>query len=126
VETGVPEADPHTLILMLFEGALAVLADARMKLMAGDIPGRGHAISKAIAIIEQGLRPSLDLEKGGEVAERMAGLYEYIVIALLKANLHKSKAGIEEAERLLSELHEGWKAIGTSRGGDHVRHAMPA
>ena len=126
VETGVPDADPHTLILMLFEGALAAMADARMKLMAGDIPGRGQAISKAISIIEQGLRASLDVEKGGEIAQRMAALYEYIVITLLKANLHKSMGGIEEAERLLSELHAGWRGIGTSRGGDNVRNAMPA
>ena len=126
VETGVPDADPHTLILMLFEGGLAALADARMKLMAGDIPGRGQAISKAISIIEQGLRPSLDLEKGGDIAQRMAALYEYIVITLLKANLHKSMEGIEEAERLLSELHSAWRSIGTPRGGDNARNAMPA
>jgi flagellar protein FliS len=126
VETGVPDADPHALVLMLFEGALAALADARMKLISGDIPGRGQAISKAISIIEQGLRPSLNLEKGGAIAERLAALYEYIAVTLLKANLHKDKAGIEEAERLLSELYVAWKGIGPQHGGENARNAMPA
>ena len=64
VETGVPEADPHRLVLMLFEGALAAIAQARLKLSAGDVPGRGKAISKAISIIQDGLRNSLDVRKG--------------------------------------------------------------
>jgi flagellar protein FliS len=126
VETAVPEADPHRLIQMLFEGLLAAVADARIKLNAGDIPGRGQAISKAIAIIEQGLQPSLDLEKGGELAERMSALYSYIIIRLLQANLRAEEEGLDEATRLISELHTGWKAIGAVQGGENVRDAMPA
>ena len=126
VETGVPQADPHTLVLMLFEGALAALADARMKLIASDIPGRGQAISKAISIVERGLRPSLDLQNGGQLAQRMAALYDYIVMRLLEANLHASQRSIEEAERLVSELHAAWKAIAAPQGGENARNAMPA
>lgn len=126
VETGVPEADPHALISMLFDGALAAIADARMKLMAGDIPGRGLAISKAIGIIEQGLLPSLDINKGGELAQRLAALYEYLTMRLLEANLHARQASLEEAERLLLELHAAWRAIGTPQTGDNARNAMPA
>ena len=126
VETAVPEADPHRLIQMLFEGLLAAIADARIKLNAGDIPGRGQAISKAIAIIEQGLQSSLDLEKGGELAERMNALYSYIITRLLQANLRAQEEGLDEATRLISELHAGWKAIGSVEGGENVRDAMPA
>jgi flagellar protein FliS len=127
VETGVPEADPHALVLMLFEGALAALAGARMKLMAGDVAGRGQAISKAISIIQQGLRPSLDVQKGGELAQRMAALYDYIVMRLLEANLHASKTSIEEAERLISDLLSAWRAIASApHGGENARNPMPA
>jgi flagellar protein FliS len=111
---------------MLFDGALAAIADARMKLMAGDIPGRGLAISKAIGIIEQGLLPSLDINKGGELAQRLAALYEYLTMRLLEANLHARQASLEEAERLLLELHAAWRAIGTPQTGDNARNAMPA
>jgi flagellar secretion chaperone FliS len=126
VETAVPEADPHRLIQMLFEGALAAIADARIKLAADDIPGRGQAISKAIAIIEQGLQPSLDTEKGGELADRMNALYSYIISRLLHANLRAQDEGLNEATRLISELHAGWKAIGVLEGGENVRNAIPA
>jgi flagellar protein FliS len=126
VETAVPEADPHRLIEMLFEGVLASIADARIKLVAGDMPGRGQAISKAISIIEQGLQPSLDTERGGELAERMNALYSYIITRLLQANLRAQEEGLNEATRLISELHAGWKAIRTAEGGENVRDAMPA
>src|SRR5690242_5248905 len=105
VETAVPEADPHRLIQMLFEGVLAAVAEARAKLKSGDIPGRGQAISKAIAIIEHGLQPSLDLVKGGELALRMDALYAYVLARLLNANLHGNEEGLLEALRLISELH---------------------
>ena len=126
IETGVPEADSHRLIQMLFEGLLAAIADARVKLAAGDIPGRGQAISKAIAIIEHGLQPSLDTEKGGELAERMNALYSYIITRLLHANLRAQEDGLNEATRLVSELHAGWKAIKTVEGGENIRDAMRA
>jgi flagellar secretion chaperone FliS len=123
VETAVPEADAHRLVLMLFEGALSALADARIKMMEGDIPGRGHAISRAISIIDQGLLSSLNTEKGGELAARMSSLYAYITTRLLQANLRAEKEGIEEAARLISELHSAWKAIGAPREGESARDA---
>jgi len=112
VESGVPEADSHKLVAMLFDGALSAIADARLKLKAGDIPGRGKAISKAIAIVEQGLRASLDKAKGGELAARLDGLYEYIVGRLFHANLRSEAEPLDEVSRLLGELQEGWTGIG--------------
>jgi flagellar protein FliS len=121
IETGVPEADPHKLVLMLFEGALAALADARLKLTGGDIPGRGKAISKAISIVDSGLRASLDLEKGGDLASRLDSLYEYICTRLFDANLRGQAQPLEEASSLLSELHDAWTGI---RGAQpEVAHA---
>lgn len=111
IETGVPEADPHRLVLMLFEGALSALAQARLKLAGGDIPGRGEAISKAISIIQSGLRASLDPAKGGELAARLDSLYQYICQRLLDANLRGQVQPLEEASGLLTQLHDGWAAI---------------
>ena len=126
IETGVPEADPHGLIQMLFEGALASVAEASLKLDAGDIPGRGQAISKAIAIIEQGLQASLDIERGGELAQRTNALYAYIISRLLQANLHAKAEPLHEAARLLSELHAAWKAIGSTGDGKNAHDAVSA
>jgi len=115
VETGVPEADPHRLVLMLFEGAIAALADARVKLTGGDIPGRGKAISKAISIVESGLRASLDPGKGGEIAARLDSLYQYICARLLDANLRGQAQPLEEASSLLTELQEAWSGINAAQ-----------
>jgi flagellar protein FliS len=112
IESGVPEADAHRLVQMLFEGALAAVADARIKLAAGDIPRRGQAISKAIAIVDEGLRGSLDLAQGGEVAERLEALYRYICSRLLHANLKADVKALEEASTLLTRLHSAWAQIG--------------
>ena len=115
VETGVADADPHRLVLMLFEGALAAIAQARLKLSAGDVVGRGKAISKAISIVQDGLRNSLDIQKGGELAERLSALYEYVTMRLLEANLHARQEALDEAAHLISELHAGWAAIAPSK-----------
>jgi flagellar protein FliS len=114
IESGVPEADAHRLVEMLFEGALAALADARIKLTAGDIAGRGQAISKAISIVDEGLRGSLDLAQGGELASRLEALYEYICSRLLHANLKGEPKPLEEASALLAQLQDAWVRMGQS------------
>jgi len=115
IETAVPEADPHRLILMLFEGALAAIAQARLKLSTGDIAGRGKAISKAISIVQDGLRTSLDTQRGGELAQRLSSLYEYVTMRLLEANAHARQDALDEAANLISELHSAWTAITPSK-----------
>src|SRR5690606_3896591 len=77
VETGVNTADPHKLILMLFDGALLQVRTAGIAMQSKDIPGKGVAVSKAIEIIINGLKVSLDMNAGGELAERLAALYDY-------------------------------------------------
>src|SRR6202008_3899603 len=87
IETGVTSASPHKLIVMLFDGALVAVNSAIMHMKAGNIPDKGAAISKAILIIDSGLRASLDKKAGGEIAEGLDALYEYMGARLLQANL---------------------------------------
>lgn len=123
IETGVAEADPHRLVAMLFDGAIQAIAEARIRLVEGDIAGRGRAISKAVAIVEEGLRASVDLADGGEIAERLDGLYRYICARLLTANLKSQVEPLIEADRLLTELQIGWKAIATALLPSEAMHA---
>jgi flagellar secretion chaperone FliS len=113
LETGVIAASPHKLILMLFEGAQIALASALNHTKSGQIAARGEAISKAIAIINSGLQASLDVKAGGELAQQLNALYEYMGRRLLQANVHDRPEYIEEVMRLLGELHEAWEAIGS-------------
>ncbi|HJV73626.1 MAG TPA: flagellar export chaperone FliS [Noviherbaspirillum sp.] len=111
IETGVVAASPHKLIVMLFDGALAAVATASQHMKTGNIPGKGMAISKAISIIDSGLRASLDHKAGGEVAVNLDALYEYMSNQLMLANLHNKQEQLEEVQRLLQELRSAWEAI---------------
>ena len=113
VETGVMAASPHKLIVMLFDGAVAAVGSALVHMQAGSIPEKGKAISKAIQIIENGLRASLDRKAGGQIGENLDALYEYMQHRLLLANVQNDPAILEEVQRLLNELREAWNAIGT-------------
>ena len=114
VETGVSTADPHKLILMLFEGALLQIGTAAIALENKDVPGKGMAISKAIEIILNGLKVSLDYEAGGDLAQRLGALYDYMTQRLLYANLHNSRPAMDEVTQLLTDLKSAWEAIGAS------------
>lgn len=114
LETGVSTADPHKLILMLFEGALLSIATARLEMEKNNIPLKGQAISKAIQIINEGLKISLDYKAGGELAVRLGALYDYMTERLLYANIHNSLATLDEVAGLLREIMGAWEAIGTS------------
>jgi flagellar protein FliS len=111
LQTGVAAADPHRLVLMLFEGARAAVANARGQMQRGDAPAKGNSISRAISIIDEGLKASLDLKAGGDMAAQLHALYEYMVKRLFVANLENRIEALDEVTKLLTELHEAWSAI---------------
>ena len=113
IETGVLAANPHKLIVMLFDGAKTAIANAMQQMKNGEIAAKGQAISQAIAIIDSGLRASLDKTAGGEIAVSLDALYEYMSNRLLIANLNNDPAILEEVSNLLSQLREAWEAIGS-------------
>ncbi|ALE56207.1 flagellar protein FliS [Paraburkholderia sp. GV068] len=111
VETGVMGASPHRLIVMLYQGARQAIAQARMHVQQGNVAGRGEAIGKAIQIVESGLQQSLNLEVGGEIAQRLNALYSYMSRRLLEANIKASEAMLVEVDGLLATLEEAWIGI---------------
>ncbi|AFI89896.1 flagellar export chaperone FliS [Pectobacterium parmentieri] len=112
VESAVMSANPHQLIVMLFDGAKSSMVRARILLEQGDIPGKGAALSKAINIISNGLKVGLDMEKGGELSENLSALYDYMTQRLMIANLHNDVKVIEEVETLLENIASAWRQIG--------------
>lgn len=112
METGVLAANPHKLIVMLYDGALLALANGLINMKAGRIAEKGKSISHAITIIDGGLRASLDKNVGGDIAEGLDSLYEYMSSRLLMANLKNDPSIIEEVQRLLTDLRDAWNAIG--------------
>jgi flagellar protein FliS len=111
VETGVMGASRHQLVLMLFNGAQLAVTMAVSHLDAGNVPEKGSAITRAIDIISNGLRASLDLNAGGDLAQRLDSLYEYMSARLLYANIRNDAAALKEVSGLLGELKEAWEEI---------------
>lgn len=111
IETGVISASPHKLIVMLFDGAIVSISNAIQQMSNGDIAAKGHSISKAIAIIENGLRASLDKKTGGEIALSLDNLYEYMNNRLIFANIHNQTDTLMEVQTLLRDLKSSWEAI---------------
>ena len=115
VEAAVEVADPHRLILLLFEGAQAAIGVARAAMQQNQVAVKGESISKAIDIISNGLKASLDAEKGGDLAERLNSLYDYMVLRLLQANLKSDDKALEEVSGLIGELLSAWREIAPSK-----------
>jgi flagellar protein FliS len=111
VESKVIGADPHQLISLLFHGALDTITNARNHLIRKDMEAKGKAISKAIAIIGEGLHSSLDKKAGGELAQNLSALYDYMVRRLVDANIKNDTAILDEVTDLLAGLAESWDSI---------------
>lgn len=112
LETSVVAASPHELIVLLFDGALAAIHSARLHMKAGKIQEKGAAISRAIEIVNDGLRASLDKKAGGDIANSLDGLYGYMTDRLLQANLKNSVDMLDEVQVLLVDLRDAWASIG--------------
>lgn len=114
--TGVVGASPHRLVAMLFDGLSESLARARGAIAQGQIAIKAQALARAVRIVEEGLRPALNLRDGGELASDLNELYAYIVLRLARANLDNDAAAIEECQRLTEPLASAWAAIGERHG----------
>lgn len=116
-ESGVMNADPHELIVMLFDGAESMIRQGRMHMRDGNVAEKGRCISKAIDIINQGLLASLDREVGGEIADNLARIYEYVCVLLIRSNMKNDEQLLQEAEELLVDIGSAWRAIGGPAAG---------
>jgi len=113
IESGVHSADPHKLVSMLFQGAILAVANGKNGILRNDLAAKGKGISHAIAIIGEGLHASLDKKVGGELAQNLSGLYEYMVAQLVQANLNNDIEKLDEVSRLLADLKGAWESIRT-------------
>lgn len=111
VESAVMSASQQQLVVMLFDGALSALIRARLFMLDGNIAGKGNSISKAINIIEAGLKEGLTENRGDELADNLLDLYNYMTRRLLHANLHNDVAAVEEVEGLLRNIADAWKEV---------------
>jgi len=112
LQTAVLSADPAQLIALLMDAALAAMRRAALLLEAGNVQERGAAISKAIEIVDSGLKASLQPGQSkaqASLAENLTITYDAIVHHLLQANRSASAQSLELAQTLLGNLRDAWK-----------------
>ncbi|MBF7072350.1 flagellar export chaperone FliS [Glaciecola sp. MH2013] len=106
----VAAADPHRLTLMLMQGALDRMAYAKGCMERQDLAGKSEHLSRSSAILIN-LRDTLDLKIGGEVAENLYSLYDYMVQRLVDANVQNSLSIMDEVINLLLPIKTAWLSI---------------
>ncbi|WP_100642155.1 flagellar export chaperone FliS [Alteromonas facilis] len=110
LKQSVASADPHKLTLMLMQGALDKMAYAKGCMERKDLAGRSEHLSRATAIVIN-LRDTLDMSSGGEVADNLYSLYDYMVQRLTDANVENSLQIVDEVISLLSPIRDAWLQI---------------
>jgi flagellar protein FliS len=102
-------ADPGTILLMLYEGAIEALRQAVQHLAAGNMAEKGKCILRAHDIITQFV-VSLDHDVGGDLARNLEGLYSYMLDQILLGNVQNDAHSLEQVVALLSTLKAGWES----------------
>lgn len=111
LESDVRGSDPHRLVILLFDAAEKALSQAQEHLASRNIVGKTDALMKAIEIILDGLVASLDVERGGELADKLHALYMYMVSRLVEANINMDAAAVTEVQGLLGEISGAWREM---------------
>lgn len=116
IETSVMGADPHRLVGLLFDALQQSLATAKGAILSGDIPAKARAISRAVRILEEGLKAALNDKDGGEVAANLRRLYDYCIFKTTEANMRNDAAALAEVISLIAPVADGWSQIRSQIG----------
>jgi flagellar secretion chaperone FliS len=109
-KTNVITSDPGRLIIMCYEGAIDSLKLTKEKMREKNYEKKAKAIIKAQDIIHE-LLCSLDLEKGGEIANNLSGLYNYMLKRILHGDVNRDMGAIDEVIGMLNELLSAWQEV---------------
>jgi flagellar protein FliS len=98
------------IVVMLYEGAIKFLKLAIKQIESNNAEGKGVYITKAVDIINE-LNTVLDMKAGGEMAQNLRSIYQFMIRHLSNANLKQDIDMVREVIGLLEELNEGWRAV---------------
>ncbi|MFO1435242.1 MAG: flagellar export chaperone FliS [Gammaproteobacteria bacterium] len=110
VQSAVLGASPHRLVELLFDGAISRVVEAKAHMERKDLAKKAVSITSCLDIVN-GLRGSLNMEQGGEIAVNLDLLYDYIARRLISANCNNDVEILKEVHGLLSELRASWSSI---------------
>jgi len=110
MQTQVTTTTPGHLVVMLYDGAITFLEQAKEEIQSKNYAKKGILISQALDIIAE-LDSSLNTEKGGEIAQNLHRLYMYCNTRLLQANLKMDTGLVDEVIGILSSFRSAFSEI---------------
>lgn len=107
-QNSVNTASPGELTLMLYNGCLKFIHQAKKAIMDNNIEAKNTNIQKAQNIIQE-LMVTLNMDV--EVSQNMMSLYDYMNRRLIEANVKNETAILDEVEGLVTEFRDTWKEV---------------
>lgn len=104
------EVSQYRAVQMLLDGAIERVRLARQAQVEGNSEIRGMAVGNTISILGV-LQASLDRELGGEIADNLDTLYDYMTRRLAGVSIEREASSLDEVEQLLLQLSEAWAGI---------------
>jgi flagellar protein FliS len=112
--TEIESRSPLELVVLLYDGLVRHLTEAREAIARGDLHAKRASVSRALAILNH-LQNTVDREQGGEIATQLLSIYGYTSKRIVDGNMKLDSAAIDEALRLLAPLREAWAEIASAR-----------
>ena len=109
-KNAVNSASPLKLVVMLYDGCLRFINTARKSMLEGDIYSQNHNLQKAQNIVTE-LLSTLDADQGGDVAQNLTTLYNYVYDRLVHANINNDVEALDQAYKVMEDLGTAWSEL---------------
>lgn len=113
IESQAHSASPHQLIAMLYDGLVESMRMALVCMQDKDPLRKGNEINRALRILQEGLIPALDFEKGGDISVQLMGIYEYVSQHMVIASARNDADKLQVCIGMVENIREAWMAIGS-------------
>ncbi|UGA54013.1 flagellar export chaperone FliS [Vibrio sp. DW001] len=110
VDSQLSAASPHKVIQMLMAGAIERLVQGKAAMAQGNIAVKGERLGKALDIVIS-LRTCLSMDEGGDVAQNLDQLYEFMITQIALANVESNPQAIDDVVDILREIKSAWDQI---------------
>ncbi|WED21069.1 flagellar export chaperone FliS [Vibrio sp. JC009] len=110
VDSQLSAASPHKVIQMLMAGAIERLVQGKAAMQQGNVAVKGERLGKALDIVIS-LRGCLSMSDGGEIAQNLDQLYDFMISQITMANIENNEQAIDDVIHIIREIKSAWDQI---------------